>query len=111
MTSKYDAYWQKELDNILVLFDQTETGETSASLALGGLDALGERDSWYGKLEIVNGKPVYDTAAHLRALGMLLAARLPAWTTTYAWIVTVSQDLRLTVERTEPSQTNWFESA
>ena len=111
MTSKYDAYWLTELGNILALFEQTETGETSASLALGGLDALGERDSWYGKLEIVNGKPVYDTAAHLRALGMLLAPRLPEWTTTHAWIVTVGQDLRLTVERTKPSHTNWFESA
>jgi hypothetical protein len=63
MTSKYDIYWQDHLDAILALFGQARTAGTSASLPLTGLDALGERGSWYGKLEIVNGQEQRQRAA------------------------------------------------
>ena len=67
MTSKYETYWHNHLEAILVLFDQARTAGTSSPLVLTDLDTLGERGSWYGKLEIVSGKPVYHSGAHLGA--------------------------------------------
>lgn len=111
MTSKYDTYWQDRLDAILALFDQARTAGKSSPLPLTGLDALGERGSWYGKLEIVAGQSVYDSAAHLAALGAVLTPSLPDWSREHAWIVTVSKDQQLTAEATDPQKTNWFENA
>ena len=111
MPSKYDTYWQNHLDAILALFGQARTAGTSAPLPLTGLDALGERGSWYGKLEIVAGQSVYDSGAHLAALGAVLTPSLPEWSREHAWIVTVSRDLQLVVEKTDPQKTNWFENA
>lgn len=81
MTSKYDTYWQDQLDAILPLFDQARAAGKSSPLPLTGLDALGARGSWYGKLEIVAGQSVYDSAAHLAAFGpeVRQAARIYVW--------------------------------
>jgi MoxR-like ATPase len=111
MTSKYDIYWHSHLDAILALFDQARTEGTSAPLPLADLDALGQRGSWYGKLEIVRGQNVYDSAAHMAALGAVLTPDLPPWAQEHTWTVTVSKELQLAVDKTEPQKTNWFENA
>ncbi len=111
MTSKYDTYWQNHLDAILALFDQARAAGASSPLQLTDLDALGARGSWYGKLEFVAGQSVYNSGAHLAALGVMLTPRLPEWASEGAWTVTMSEELQLTVEKTEPQQTNWFENA
>ncbi|OQA46203.1 MAG: 5-methylcytosine-specific restriction enzyme B [Chloroflexi bacterium ADurb.Bin325] len=111
MTSKYDTYWQDRLGAILALFDQAQTAGKISPLSLIDLDALGERSSWYGKLEIVTGQSVYDSAAHLAALGAVLTPRLPKWAEEGAWTVAVSKELLLTVEKADAQKTNWFENA
>ncbi len=108
MSSKYDAYWENRLDAILQLFDQARTSGTSEALALTDLNALSKRGSWHGTLKIVAGQSVYHKGAHLAALGALLTPRLPEWSREHAWIVTVGDDLQLTVEKTELQQTNWL---
>lgn len=40
MTSKYDTYWQDQLDAILLLFDQARAAGKSSPLPLTGLDAF-----------------------------------------------------------------------
>ncbi len=111
MTSKYDTYWQTQLDAILALFNQARTAGTSSQMALTGLDALGKRDSWYGKLEIVGGQHVYGNAAHVQSLGEMLTARLPNWAREPAWTVTIGKDSTLTVQQLDSRRTNWFEDA
>lgn len=111
MTSKYDTYWQDHLDAILVLFDQAHAAGTSAQLPLTGLDALGERGSWYGKLEIVNDRAVYHSAAHMQALGQALEGRLAGWARTSCWVITVDKEVQMAVTQVEPPRTNWFENA
>jgi hypothetical protein len=111
MASKYDSYWQDHLDAVLALFEQASTAGTSSPVSLVGIEALGERSSWQGKLEIVAGKPVYNNAAHLASLGETLTPRLSQLARDTAWIVTVSKDCQLTVQKVEARQTSWFEEA
>lgn len=110
VTSKYDTYWQNHLDAILALFDQARAA-ASSSLPLTGLDALGERGSWYGRLEIVSGRAVYHIAAHMQALGQALEARLPDWSKTSSWAVIMDKEARISVAQVEPQKTNWLENA
>ncbi len=111
MTSKYDTYWQSKLDAILLEFERILSTGHSLPMSIGDLANLGKRESWHGKLEIVGGSAVYSSGAHLAALGIVLAPRLSDEARRRAWSVAVGKDLKLTVQVTEPQQTNWFESA
>lgn len=111
MASKYDNFWQSRIDAILALFDEARTAGTSTPLALEGLDALGDRGSWYGKLEIVRGRVVYHSAAHMQAMGNALATRLPDWAKALTWVITVDKSVQIVVTQVEPQRTNWFEDA
>ena len=79
MASKYDAYWRSRLPALRkCLRAALEEGE-SEGLALEGLTSLGVRENWRGSVRFCLGQVVgANGAAHLKALGRILADEAPA---------------------------------
>jgi hypothetical protein len=95
--SKYDDYWQNNVEAILGLLDEARTKGESTPLDLAGLDEFGERQSWYGRLDLRGGQATYAPTAPLASLGKVLSPRLPDWAIKLAWRITLSQDRKLTL--------------
>jgi hypothetical protein len=96
MASKYDDYWSRRLNDLTVLIESAAEGRP-ASLELVGLEALGQRASWYGSA-VVRAGDYEASMAHMVSLAKLVArAGLCAEWPSMEFRFTVSQPRRLTV--------------
>jgi hypothetical protein len=77
MASKYDPYWQTQLDTIDKLIDQAAEEGQSERQDMSEITSLGDRESWAGNVRILNGQVARAKNAHMVALGRLLTNRLP----------------------------------
>ena len=73
MASKYDSYWAGQLAAIRVAVERAASG-VPAQVGLAGLRGVGDRQSWYGAVEVRGRDVTRSSMAHARALGVAIAA-------------------------------------
>ncbi len=79
MGSKYDSYWQKLAPELGTMLSQAAGTRKAQVMDVSGIRALGERRSWYGRVEVLNGHIVnHVAAAHARSLGNTFCCILAA---------------------------------
>jgi hypothetical protein len=71
--SKYDAYWASRLAEIRAAVERATRG-LPASVGLAGLGDIGERQSWYGAVDVRARDVTRSSMAHAKALGQRIAA-------------------------------------
>jgi hypothetical protein len=73
VTSKYDAYWAGQLAQIRAAIE-CAAGGLPAVIQVPGLRNAGERQSWYGAVEVRGRVAMPSSMAHARSLGHTIAA-------------------------------------
>lgn len=73
VASKYDSYWAGQLAAIRVAVERAASG-VPAQVGLAGLRGVGDRQSWYGAVEVRGRDVTRSSMAHARALGVAIAA-------------------------------------
>lgn len=107
MASKYDDFWLQHLDQLAALVESAAEGRP-AEVQLTGLQALGQRSSWYGSA-VIRDAEVNASMAHMVALANVVTrAGLCARWPTSEFRFTVNGSCRLTVVRAgEVAQRQW----
>jgi hypothetical protein len=74
VASKYDSYWAGHLAEIRAVVERAASGPP-AMVELPGLTSMGERQSWYGAVEVRGRDVTRSSMAHATSLGRVIAAR------------------------------------
>jgi len=100
MSSKYGVYWQNKLDVIARLLRKAHRNGMSNKLDVSDIQEYGERDSWYGIVEVSRGGLRKGEMAHAKSLGRtILDNRILEPYGKSEFRITISTDLRLRIER------------
>jgi hypothetical protein len=73
VASKYDSYWAEHLAEIRAAVERAASGPP-AMVGLAGLTNTGERQSWYGVVEVRGSEVTRSSMAHATSLGKVIAA-------------------------------------
>jgi hypothetical protein len=73
VASKYDSYWAGQLAEIRAGLERAASG-LPAVAELPGLTNIGERQSWYGAVEVRGREITRSSMAHATSLGRVIAA-------------------------------------
>jgi hypothetical protein len=95
VTSKYDSYWAGHLEAIRAAVARAADG-LPAMIELLGLSTLGERQSWYGMVEVRDRDVTRSSMAHATSLGKTMAASglCAAWPeSTFRFTIATSGDI------------------
>jgi len=74
MPSKYDVYWQTKLTEIEQLLKDAYKYGKSGELDVSDITNYGERNNWYGVVEVFKDGIRKDIMAHARSLGNLIVS-------------------------------------
>lgn len=98
MASKYDDYWRSQAAEIRAAVERA-VGGTPATIAVGDVAGLGDRESWYGTASVRGTDVLSSSMAHVTSLARMVSregicAAWPAVTFRF----TVTNDLTLRIE-------------
>lgn len=72
VSSKYDIYWQKKLDEIFQLLKEAYESGQSSELDVSDLQIHGERDNWNGYVVVSRDGLRKGDMAHAKSLGKII---------------------------------------
>ncbi|AEA46874.1 DUF7664 domain-containing protein [Archaeoglobus veneficus] len=98
MPSKYDRYWLEKLDDIAKLIEEAYIRGTSSKLDVSDVREYGNRQNWYGVVE-VSDKISKGEMAHARSLGRIALERGLVSSYNCAFRFVISSNLKLRVVR------------
>jgi len=108
MPSKYDRYWLEKLGDISKLIEEAYIHGTSSELDVSEIREYGDRQNWYGVVE-VSDKISRGEMAHARSLGKIVLERGFVNPYNCAFRFVISSDLKLRVMRLGTEDTSNLE--
>ena len=72
MASKYDAYWLSIMEDIRRCVIESMNKNESVTIDIKGITAYGERNNWYGSVEVSNDGIKGGNMAHIISLGKII---------------------------------------
>lgn len=107
MSSKYDRYWSNRLSEIAQLIREAYRDGISGELNVSDLRKWGNRQSWYGAVEISKDGLEKKSGAHATSLGQVVYSKeLIAPYCNARFRMVISQELKLGVERIDTRKTS-----
>ena len=105
MTSKYDDFWHSKLSELTQMVREAKAKDKSETVDFSGIQSLGERSSWYGKVELAEGAITYYYSAPMHALGECLATHLASELASDAIVFSMNKSAHMQAKvKTMPSQ-------
>lgn len=100
MSSKYDIYWWKKLEEIVQLLKEAYENGMSRKLDVSDIQNYGERRSWYGVVEVFKDRLRKGEMAHAGSLGKVVRNNklLDSYEGS-GFRMVISTDLKLRVEQ------------
>ena len=100
MPSKYDVYWQSKLTEIKQLLKDAYENGKSNELDVSDITNYGERNNWYGIVEVFKDSVRKGEMAHAKSLGnVIIHNKLLGSFEKPAFRLIISRDLRLRAEK------------
>jgi len=72
MSSKYDLYWQENLNRVKQLIEEAYKNGTSDEVDVHDIQGYGDRNSWYGIVEVSTEGVRKGEMAHAKSLGNVI---------------------------------------
>ncbi|ACB84397.1 DUF7664 domain-containing protein [Natranaerobius thermophilus] len=98
MSSKYDIYWKKRINDIAKLIQEAKKFRYSSKLSVNDLVNYGKRKNWYGVVEVHQEGVNKGEMAHARSLGNIVYDELNYILDDKTLKLTVTSDLQLMIE-------------
>lgn len=106
MASKYDTYWQSKVGRVSSLLGEAHEEGSSSTLDVSDIQSFGDRDNWYGIVEVSKHGLDKGEMAHARSLGnVILDQGLLEHYEASAFRLVISLKLGLRVERLDTGDT------